>query len=74
MKNGLYPVLIQMLDGVKGRAGGPPKRQFSRDITMAGGYLMASRPARMYTAPDHAGSFALRSVPQQTMKATRPVQ
>jgi hypothetical protein len=55
-------------------AGGPPKRQFSRDIALAGGYLMASRRWRMYTAPDRAGSSALRSVSQQTMKATRPVQ
>jgi hypothetical protein len=42
-------------------------------------YLMASGRPRMYTAAGHAGSLALRFrpttiVPQQTMKATRPVQ
>ncbi|MEA2908850.1 MAG: hypothetical protein QOJ15_931 [Bradyrhizobium sp.] len=32
-------------------AGRPPKHQFSRDIASASGYLMASRRARLYTAP-----------------------
>ena len=31
------------------------KRQFSRDIGLAGGYLMASRHGRLYTASDAQG-------------------
>ena len=62
-------------------AGRPPKHQFSRDIAPANGYLMASRRARLYTAPDRADTAAFRAnlaarpvFPQPTTKVTRPVQ
>src|ERR1700730_16871066 len=42
-------------------AGRPPKHQFSRDIAPANGYLMASRRARLYTAPDRADTAAFRA-------------
>jgi len=60
---------------------GPPKHQFSRDIASASGYLMASRRARLYTAPiertppHFARTWPREPVfPQPTTKVTRPVQ
>ena len=62
-------------------AGRPPKHQFSRDIASASGYLMASRRARLYTAPiertppHFARTWPREPVfPQPTTKVTRPVQ